>query len=187
MRWRSKYSNGSKYRYMRLIKFAILGLLALFVVLTALSLLFPSDIHISRVINVPASRRQEAYAAVSDFQTWKKWNDFVYQSSLTNIRYSSPSAGTGAFLRSDQLQIDEKEADTAGVLMNWDMVHGKQFVGGFQFLSLNPDSLTVQWWFEFHLRWYPWERLGIFVYDRKLGPVMEESLGALQRYVENPR
>jgi hypothetical protein len=170
---------------MRLIKFAILGLLVLFLVLTALSLLLPSNIRVSRVVNVVASRRQEVYAAVSDLKAWKKWNDFVYQSSLTNIRYSSPSSGVGAFLQSDQLRIEEKKLDTAGVLLSWDMVNGKQFAGGFQFLSLNPDSLTVQWWFEFHFRWYPWEKLGIFVYDRKLGPVMEESLGALQRFVEN--
>lgn len=172
---------------MRVIKFAFLGLAVLFVVLTALSLLFPSTIRIGRVVNVPASRRQEVYSAVSDLGTWKKWNDFVYQSSLTNIRYSSPSEGVGAFLVSDQLRIEEKQADTAGVLLNWNMVNGKQFVGGFQFLSLNPDSLTVQWWFEFHFHWYPWEKLGIFVYDRKLGPVMEESLSALQRFVEIPR
>jgi hypothetical protein len=172
---------------MRLIKFAFLGLVVLFLVLTALSLLFPSTIRIGRSVNVAVSRRQEVYAAVSDFGTWKKWNDFVYQSSMTNIRLSFPSGGAGAYLRSDQLRIEETQADTAGVLMNWDMVNGKQFAGGFQFLSENPDSVTVRWWFEFHFRWYPWEKLGIFVYDRKLGPVMEESLGALQRFVENSR
>jgi hypothetical protein len=172
---------------MRVIKFAFLGLAVLFVVLTALSLLLPSNIRVSRVVNVPASRRQQVYAAVRDLGAWKNWNDFVYRSSMTNIRYSPPSDGAGAVLRSDQLRIEEKQADTAGVLLNWDMAGGKQFVGGFQFLSLNPDSVTVQWWFEFHFRWYPWERLGIFVYDRKLGPVMEESLGALQRFVENAR
>jgi hypothetical protein len=172
---------------MRLVKFAFLGLIVLFAVLTGLSFLFPSTIQIGRSVNVAAARRQELYAAVSDFGTWKKWNDFVYQSSMTNIGYSSPSGGAGAYLRSDQLWIKETEADTAGVLMNWDMKGGKQFVGGFQFLSENPDSVTVRWWFEFHFRWYPWEKLGIFVYDRKLGPVMEESLGALQRFVENPR
>ena len=113
---------------MRLIKFAFLGLIVLFAVLTGLSLLFPSTIRISRVVNVPASRRAEAYAAVSDFGAWKKWNDFVYQSSLTNIRYSEPSGGAGAFLRSDQLRIEETRADTAGVLLNWDMTGGKQFI-----------------------------------------------------------
>ena len=172
---------------MRLIKFALLGLAVLFVVMTALSLLFPSHVRISRSVNVPAGRGREVYAAVTDLGVWKAWNHFVYKASLTNIRCSSPSAGAGAFLQSDQLRIEEKQADTTGVVLNWEMFNGKQFAGGFQFLPVNSDSLAVQWWFEFHFRWYPWEKLGIFVYDRKLGPAMEESLGALQRFVENPR
>ena len=172
---------------MRLVKFAVLGLLVLFVVLTALSLLLPAHIRISRVVNVAAGRRAEADSAVTDLQAWKKWNSFVFHAGLTNVRLSSPSRGAGASLRSDQLVIEEKYADSAGILLNWDMTHGKQFVGGFQFLSVNPDSVTVQWWFDFHFRWYPWERLGIFVYDRKLGPAMEESLAELQRFVENGR
>jgi len=172
---------------MRLVRFAVLALVALLVVMTALSLLLPSHIRISRVVNVPAGSRKEVVAAVSDLQVWKKWNDFVFNTELTNVRFSSPSDGAGAFLKSDQLQIEERHADTAGVLLNWDLIRGKQFVGGFEFLSINPDSLTVRWWFDFHFRWYPWERLGIFVYDRKLGPVMEESLEGLRRFVEKAR
>jgi hypothetical protein len=172
---------------MRWVKFAFLGLMVLLGVLTLLSLLLPSDIRISRVVNVAAYHRRAAVAAVTDFDAWKRWNDFVYRADLTNVELSSPAVGPGAFLRADQLRITETQADTAGVVLNWDMVNGKHFVGGFQFLSVNRDSLTVQWWFDFHFRWYPWEKLGVFVYDRKLGPVMEESLGKLQRYVENPR
>lgn len=172
---------------MRMVKFAALGLIVLFAVLTALSLLLPSTIRVSRVVNVPASRRPQVYQAVSDLQAWKGWNNFVYGASLTHVRYSSPAGGPGAFMQSDQLRIDESQADSAGVKLNWEMLNGRHFAGGFQFLSLNQDSLTVQWWFDFHFRWYPWEKLSVFVYDRKLGPVMEESLGSLQRFVENPR
>jgi hypothetical protein len=171
---------------MRLIKYAVLAAVTFFLVLTALSLLIPSDVRVARVINVAASPRQ-VYAAVSDFRAWRGWNDFVSKTPLTNVSYSSPSGGRGAFLRSDQLRIDERDVDSNGVLLNWEMTGGKQFTGGFQFQSVNPDSLTVQWWFDFHFRWYPWEKLGIFVYDRKLGPAMEESLKGLKRFVENSR
>jgi DNA gyrase inhibitor GyrI len=170
----------------RIIKFAGLSLLTLFIVLTLLSLLFPANVRVSRIINVAASR-QKVYDAVSDFHAWGQWNDFVRASPLTNIQYSSPSYGPGATLRSDQLLITMKDVDSNGVLLNWNLTGGKQFVGGFQLLSLNADSLTVQWWFDFHFRWYPWEKLGVFVYDRKLGPVMEESLKGLKLFVENSR
>lgn len=171
---------------MRLIRFALLSVVTLFLVMTALSLLFPSNIRVGRVINVTASR-QRVVAAVADLKTWAQWNDFVSKTPLTHIRYSWPSAGTGAFLRSDELRIDELGADTSAVLLNWNLTGGKQFAGGFQFLSLNADSLRVEWWFDLHFRWYPWEKLGVFVYDRKLGPAMEESLKGLKRYVENSR
>ena len=170
----------------RSIKYAGLSLLTLFVVLTLLSLLFPANVRVSRVINVAASR-QKVFDAVSDFHAWGHWNDFVRASPLTNIQYSSPSYGPGASLRSDQLLITMKEVDSSGVLLNWNLTGGKQFAGGFDLLASNPDSLTVQWWFDFHFRWYPWEKLGVFVYDRKLGPVMEESLKGLKLFVENSR
>jgi len=171
---------------MRLIRFGIFVVVSLFVVLTALSLLFPSDIRVSRVVNVYSSR-QRLYAAVSDLSSWKEWNRMIDPDLLTNIRYSAPPSGPGAFMRADQLRIVERTADSDGVRLTWDLTNGKRFAGGFQFLSVNADSLTVQWWFDLHFRWYPWEKLGVFVYDRKLGPVMEESLDRLKQYVEKPR
>jgi hypothetical protein len=158
-----------------------------FLVLTALSLLFPADTRVVRVINVAASRKR-VVAAVSDFHTWGEWNDFL-RAPLTNIKYSSPSGGTGAWLRADQMAISILAVDSNGVKFNWALTGGKhkQFSGGMQFLpSFSADSLTVQWWFDFHFRWYPWEKLSILVYDRKLGPVMEESLKGLKQFVEKP-
>ena len=171
---------------MRWIRFGVFVVVSFFVVFTLLSLLFPSDIRVSRVVNVAASR-QRLSSVVSDLKTWREWNAMLDTSLLTHIRYSSPSGGAGASIQSDQMRIDEKQADTAGVALHWSLTGGKQFVGGFQFLAVNPDSISVQWWFELHFRWYPWEKLGVFVYDRKLGPVMEESLDRLRQYVEKPR
>lgn len=171
---------------MRVIRFGIFVAVSLFIVLTAFSFLFPSDIRISRVVNVSADR-QRVYTAVTDLRAWNDWNRMIDPDLLTNIRYSQPSAGPGAFMRSDQLRVTEGQADSEGVRMTWDLTNGKRFAGGFEFLSVNADSITVQWWFDLHFRWYPWEKLGVFVYDRKLGPVMEESLERLKQYVEKPR
>jgi hypothetical protein len=98
---------------------------------------------------------------------------------------SASSSGKGAFLSSDQLLVSESLAGPDRIEFNWRQTNGKNFTGGFNLLQLRPDSLTVQCWFDFHFRWYPWEKLGLLVYDKKLGPVMEESLAGLKRYVEN--
>lgn len=169
-----------------LIKFGVLSIVTLFVVLTALSLLFPANLQVARVINV-AAPRERVLAAVSDLRAWNEWNEFLRSTALTNKEYSTPSAGKGARLSADQLVITETAADSNGVLLHWNLKGGKQVDGAIQVLAINADSLTVQWSFNLHFQWYPWDKLGVFVYDRKLGPIMEESLTGLKRFVENSR
>lgn len=169
---------------MKLIKFAIISLVVLFLVLTGLSLLFPSHLRVARVVNVDAPK-ESVFDAVSDFNNWKQWNRFLKSNTLTNVHYSSPSGGKGAVLTADQLTVREMEADsTSGVELSWDLKGGKTAHGGISFGAINKGSLTVIWYFDLRFRWYPWEKLGVFVYDRKLGPVMEESLDSLKRFVE---
>lgn len=168
---------------MKIVKFALLSLVVLFLVLTGLSLLFPAHLRVARVVNL-AAPKEKVFGAVSDFRAWKDWNQFLRPNTLSNVRYSSPSAGKGAMLEADELTIREMAADSEGIRLHWNLRGGKEVDGGFRFGSLNTDSLTVMWYFDLNFRWYPWEKLGIFVYDRKLGPIMEESLTGLKQFVE---
>ena len=171
---------------MQYVKFFIISLISIFLVLTALSLLFPSNLRVQRVVNI-ASTRVKVLSAIGDMKTWPEWNQFVRRSGLTHITVSAPSSGVGARLSSDQMTITETAADSDGITLDWDLNGGKRHPGGVAVGALNRDSITVEWWFDLHFRWYPWEKLGVFVYDRKLGPVMEESLDSLKRYLENSR
>ena len=171
---------------MKVIKFAVLSLIVLVLVLTVLSLLFPSDLRVARAVNI-AAPKEKVFGAISDLRAWKDWNQFLRPNTLSNVRYSSPSAGKGAVLTADELTIRETAADSEGIQLHWSLKGGKEVDGGFQFgTSMNADSLAVVWYFDLHFRWYPWEKLGIFVYDRKLGPIMEESLTGLKQFVEKP-
>jgi hypothetical protein len=170
---------------MKIVKFALLSLVVLFLVFTGLSFLFPSNLRVARVVNI-AAPKEKVFGAISDFRAWKDWNQFLRPNTLSNVRYSSPSAGKDAILEADELTIRETAADSDGIQLHWNLKGGKQVDGGFQFGSLHTDSLTVMWYFDLHFRWYPWEKMGIFVYDRKLGPIMEESLTGLKQFVENP-
>src|SRR5882672_10070353 len=97
----SKYSNGNN---MRIIKLLFISAIVLFGVLTALSLLFPSRLRVSRAINI-AAPREKIYAAVGDLRRWEEWNAFIRKTPLTGKTFSSPSTGKGAFLHSDQLAV----------------------------------------------------------------------------------
>jgi hypothetical protein len=168
---------------MRIIKFFLISGIVLFGVLTALSLLFPSRLRVSRAINVAAPREKIA-AAVGDLRQWESWNAFIRASPLTGKVYSSPSSGNGAFLHSDQLSLTLLNGTADSVAVDWRLSGGKHFAGGYNVLPTGNDSITVQSWFDFHFRWYPWEKLGILVYDKRFGPLMEESLAGLKQYLE---
>jgi len=168
---------------MRIIKFLCISILVLFGVLTALSFLFPSRLRMSRAINV-AAPRQKIDSAIGDLRQWQHWNRFIAATPLTNLSFSTPSGGTGAFLHSDQLSLTVTSAAPDSMALDWNLSNGKHFEGGYNIVQNGGDSITIQSWFDFHFRWYPWEKLGILVYDKNFGPGMEESLSGLKRYVE---
>jgi hypothetical protein len=171
---------------MRFIRFLVFAAISLFLVMTALSSLFPSHLRVLRAVNVAAPRAR-VLAAIGNLQAWTQWNEFVRSTPLTNKTWSAPAAGRGAWMHSDQITVRETTSDSDGVSLDWDLKGGKRYPGGISLLQSYPDTITVQWWFDLSFRWYPWEKLGIFVYDRKLGPAMEESLAGLKRYVEISR
>jgi len=168
---------------MRVIKFLFISILGLFGVLTAFSMLFPSRLRVSRAINVAASR-ERIYAAVGDLRNWDQWNEFIRATPLTGKTFSSPASGKGAFLHADQLALTLTASAPDSVALDWRLSTGKQFEGGYNIMENGGDSITIQSWFDFHFRWYPWENLGILVYDKQFGPLMEKSLAELKQYVE---
>lgn len=169
---------------MRFIKLGLISMTAFFLLATGISLLLPSHQRVSRAINIAAPAKKLAQI-VGDLHTWKEWNRFTGSSGLTHVQISSPSTDSGAFLSSDQLELSILSSSPDSIRMHWDQTKGRSFDGGFNFMQLRPDSATVQCWFDFHLRWYPWEKLSSMFYDQQLGPVMEESLSGLKHYVEN--
>jgi ribosome-associated toxin RatA of RatAB toxin-antitoxin module len=150
----------------------------------AISLMFPSHIRISRAINI-GSAKQKVFNTVNDLKAWDNWNHFISQSPLTNKIFSNPSAGFGASMKSDQLNIRITDSKPDSVKTNWEQFNGKRFDGGLNLYQLRPDSITVQFYFDFHFKWYPWEKFTSLLYEKQLGTVMEESLTNLKQFAES--
>jgi hypothetical protein len=165
---------------MRFIKLIFISVIFLSLFLTAFSLLFPPHLHIARNIGI-ASSEQKINSVISDLHTWDKWNKFINDSSLSN---KTISAG-GDTLRSDQLQISVKKDSIDNIEIIWTQPNKKTFTGGFKLMEINPGSVTVQWYFDFTFKWYPWEKFSSLIYDKQLQPEIEESLTNLKRLVEN--
>jgi hypothetical protein len=169
---------------MRFVKLFLISVIVLFVVLWMISLMIPSHIRISRAIDISSSR-QKVFNAINDLKAWENWNQFTTNSSLINKAYSDPSSGDGALMSSQQINIRITDSKQDSIKTEWDQLHAKHFKGVFNIMELRPGTITVQWYFDFYFRWYPWEKFTSLVYDKQLGPVMEESLTNLKHYTES--
>ncbi|HXB44800.1 MAG TPA: hypothetical protein VNV85_12105, partial [Puia sp.] len=112
---------------------------------------------------------------------------FTSQSALTNKIFSDPSSGYGAAMKTDKLSITITDSKPDSVKTYWDQLNAKKFGGGINLYQLRPDSVTVQFYFDFHFNWYPWEKFTSLLYEKQFGPVMEESLTQLKQIVENSK
>jgi hypothetical protein len=50
--------------------------------------------------------------------------------------------------------------------------------------AIRPNSVTLQWYMDFHLRWYPWEKFSSFMFERVYGPQLKQGLDNLKSLLE---
>lgn len=160
---------------MRLIKLAIISVIGLFAVLTGISLLLPSQVRISRAIDISAPR-EKLLTRIYYVSAWRQWNKFI-----DSIPYSKLDNDG---LQNEKLAIDITKRSDSLVTASWQQKNGGHFTSGFFIIPQSDNHFTLQWYFDFKLRWYPWEKFQSIVYDQQLGPVMETSLNQLKEDIE---
>lgn len=162
---------------MRFVKLAIISAVIFSIVIYLFSLIIPSQVRVSRAINISAPK-DSLRAAVTDLQQWKAWNELVNSADLTNKQY------TGETFSSDQLKVTRNSLVGDTLLTSWQQRNARVLSSGFVWLG-EDGQLVLQWYFDIKLRWYPWEKFGSIVFDKQLGPSMEKSLGNLKKLLEN--
>lgn len=161
---------------MRLIKLGIISFVVIFLVIFLLSLLIPSTVRVSRAINIDAPV-DSVMAQVKDIRNWKGWNEMLNNPDYKDVSYTENG------FHSDQVQIKIRSAKADSVLTDWHQLSGRDIHSGFACFNMNGVTV-LQWYFDFKLRWYPWEKIGSIIFDKQLGPPMEKSLGNLKTMVE---
>ena len=160
---------------MRLIKLAIISAVVLFLIVLGITSLIPSHVRISRAVNIhvePKYISQWAY----DIEDWQSWNELVKAIPPSKIQYRDHQ------LITDSLHITVTYATADTVKTVWKSHSGREIAGVFTF-SKAGDLTIVQWYFDFHQRWYPWEKFASINLDKQWGPSMEKSLENLKNLV----
>jgi hypothetical protein len=162
---------------MKLIKLAVISAVALFLMVLFISLLIPSRVRISRAIDISIPK-DSMPAPLRNLQQWQQWNELVNHEGLTNKKVSSHN------FSSDQLTVTIQPSTGDTLITRWRQQSGRYLTSGFTWHG-NSNRLVLQWYFDVHLRWYPWEKFSSIVFDKQLGPPMEKSLTNLKKLLEN--
>lgn len=162
---------------MRIIKLALISIVALFLVLCFFSVLMPSTVLVSRAVDINAPSDSIQFY-VRDLNQWIFWVKGMNSKAVTI------KSATEADLGKQQLSI--VQVTDSSVVSIWKSQTASKQESTIRFIKAPERNLTiVQWQFVQKLRWYPWEKFGSFMNDKILGPMMEDNLLHLKQLAEH--
>ncbi|GAC1440826.1 MAG: hypothetical protein NVSMB63_07770 [Sediminibacterium sp.] len=162
---------------MRLLKLVLISIAGLFLLATVITSLFPSQVIVSRAINMEAPA-DSILPYVKDIHQWKKWMEGMNEGMVIIL------SDTAAELGGTRVIITQI-SDTA-VHSSWLNGSGNRQMGTINLIGTRVQKITVvQWQFQQQVRWYPWEKLGSIMNDKIMGTMMEKNLGNLKKLVEH--
>ena len=163
---------------MRLIKLALISFIVFFLLITGISLFFPSHIRISKAVDINAPR-DSVHTMISQPVNWKNW----YPGADTLSLYEADGVIRGIRMPGNQVLMITGFNDSTVSVANSTSVNERAGMG-WNLIQSNPKTVTVQWYMDFKLRWYPWEKFSSLLLEKRYGPVMEQGLAKLKSTVQ---
>lgn len=159
---------------MRLIKLAFLSLVVFFGIITAMSLLIPSQVRISRAINL--STGDSVLFLVSNMDQWPRWHPAFQIQNAAKLLQQHKILITPLLKTDSLVRMQWRQTDRSPVENSWQL---HRFAAS--------DSITLQWYMDFKLQWYPWQKFSSLFYEKTYGTMMEQGLQNLKGLVQkNP-
>jgi Polyketide cyclase / dehydrase and lipid transport len=164
---------------MRIIKLGLISIAVFALLITGISLFFPSHVRISKAIDINAPA-EKVWAQVTDAAQWSKW--FPRGDSLPPYIIDGVIKGIGT----DSLQalMITGSTDSTVTAANVGPLAKKGGSGWNIYPGGIPNTVTVQWYMDFQLKWYPWEKFSSLLLEGRYGSFMEKGLENLKQNSE---
>lgn len=168
---------------MKIFRLLFFSALFLFLLVTGISLFIPSNIRISKAVNI-AAKADTVFAQVNEPGNWKNWFPGLESSKL----FYEEGVVKGVMINDSSRQyirITEKRKDEVVTELR---SGSKKIISGWKLInSAQSDSTTLQWYMDFKLRWYPWEKFSSLLFEKSYGLRMEQGLNNIKKIVEADR
>lgn len=148
---------------MRIIKLGLLSFFFLFLLIMLISLLFPSQVRLSRATNL-SNERERIFALLKKDTAWHP----AYKDT----------ASAAAFRRMNKQMVEQTDST---YILSLQQEGRRPVVSGWRLYGTPAaDSLTLQWYMDFDLGWYPWQKFSSLFYESTYGTMMEKGLANLK-------
>ena len=129
-------------------------------------------------MNAPA---QEIMSQIKDPAVWKAWFPGMDSSKL----YYENGQVMGIMVNEKQNRfIRIISHEPLHLIAEYKGIKQKKVITGW---VIHPDSnnrVTVEWYMDISLRWYPWEKFSSILFEKQYGPQIEQGLERLKKRVE---
>lgn len=165
---------------MRFFRLVIISVVFFLLIVTGISLFIPSHVTISRAIQINSSK-ESVMEELTDPSRWRYW----YPSGNVAELYYQNGTARGLILDSaKQRSLVIREVRVNEVVADYVLARRKIQTGWQITPAVGSNSVTVQWYMDFHLHWYPWEKFSSFMFERVYGPQIQQGLDNLKSLVE---
>jgi hypothetical protein len=167
-------------KFMHYIRLVLISFIVLVIVVTGISLFIPSHVKISRATDINASK-EKVMSLVSDPANWPQW--YPVKDSLSLLVIDGKPKGIGNDAKGGLMITGITDSS---VLAKSIGPGSRQAETGWNVLpGANPNNVAVQWYMDFHLGWYPWEKFAGLLLDKSYGPMLEQGLTNLKKTAES--
>ena len=169
---------------MRIIKLGIISFIILAILITGISLFVPSKVTVSRAVNM-AAVPDSVWARVDDLHRWEEWNPLFENLASKKVEYIDTSNGHWNAVKVATTTVQWKEKKTDEHIAEMRNGDRSPVMSGWKCVTYpGRDSITVQWYMVFRLKWYPWEKFGSLMFEKQYGTQMEKGLSQLKSLLE---
>jgi Polyketide cyclase / dehydrase and lipid transport len=164
---------------MRIIKLGLISLVMFALLVTGISLFIPSHIRISKAIDITANK-DSAWQQITNASNWKNW--YPGADSLPPLLIDGKIKGIGTDSTQGLMLVNS--TDSSVTAENVGPGSRSAESGWNIYPGYTPSAITIQWYMDFYLKWYPWEKFSSLLLENRYGPLMEKGLENLKEYCE---
>jgi hypothetical protein len=175
----------------RLIKAFLFGIAGLFIMITILSLLIPSNVKVARVVVINNTTAGKIYQQTGNLRNWKNWQP-MFKPGVAVVNFGNITEGKKAscdiVYNNKTTHLAITAADTSSVKFLLQSKGGNDIENNIILSPLpSSQSVHVEWRTVTKLHWYPWDKFYAIFLDKMSGPGYEAALSNLNDYIEkNP-